>query len=157
MENVMTKKNSSTQERIHHINRFVIVVLIVIGLLIDGYQASGLFILCSSIFWLWLPEIERAEATIFKRKKLSHVRHLLLLVAIFVFVYIAFRIANSFFFWLINYYPAPLVWVACVPLVLALVSMAMRSLEWLNSNNPVCNIEKEPKKVHRHFMVDHKQ
>ena len=48
-----------------NLNRLLILVLTLIGMLMDGYQSADLPIILSLVFWLWLPVCTRLEESAF--------------------------------------------------------------------------------------------
>jgi len=45
-----------------NVNRLIIFLLTVVGLLMDGFQPSDVFCTVALIVWLWLPLCTRVEA-----------------------------------------------------------------------------------------------
>ncbi len=50
-----------------NLNRVLIFVLTLAGLLMDGAQLADLPCICALLVWLWLPVFTRMEANILKR------------------------------------------------------------------------------------------
>lgn len=57
----------STQQSkyLTNLNRIVILVMTLIGMLMDGYQGADLPIILSLVFWLWLPVCTQLEEHVF--------------------------------------------------------------------------------------------
>jgi hypothetical protein len=60
------RKRRTSQRQIHNINRYVIVVLVVIGLWLDGngFSISDLFFGVATLLWLFIRECDFIEAKI---------------------------------------------------------------------------------------------
>ncbi len=58
--------NAKQQSFLVNLNRGLIFILAVSGLLMDGYQGSDLPSSLALVFWLWLPVCARIEANILK-------------------------------------------------------------------------------------------
>ena len=50
-----------------NLNRTLILVLTMVSLLMDGYEASDLVCTAALIVWLWLPQCTRLEVGILRR------------------------------------------------------------------------------------------
>jgi hypothetical protein len=64
----ISEENSmSTQQSkyLTNLNRIVILVMTLIGMLMDGYQGADLPIILSLVFWLWLPVCTQLEEHVF--------------------------------------------------------------------------------------------
>ncbi len=58
--------NAKQRSFLVNLNRGLIFILAVTGLLMDGYQGSDLPSSFALVFWLWLPVCARLEANILK-------------------------------------------------------------------------------------------
>lgn len=58
------KINSEPQIILVNLNRVLIFILASAGMLMDNYQPSDLFCICSLIVWLWLPAFIQIETKI---------------------------------------------------------------------------------------------
>ncbi len=52
-------------KRVYNLNRYLIVVLLSLGFVMDGITAGDTFFLLASILWLWLPEFNKLEKRLF--------------------------------------------------------------------------------------------
>lgn len=52
-------------KRVYNLNRYLIVVLLSLGFVMDGITAGDAFFLLASIIWLWLPECNKLEQRFF--------------------------------------------------------------------------------------------
>ncbi len=59
--------NTRQRSLLGNLNRGLILVLTLTGLLMDGYQGSDLPCTFAMIVWLWLPLCTRIEANILNR------------------------------------------------------------------------------------------
>ena len=64
--------NTKQQGLLINLNRVLIFVLTLAGLLMDGAQLADLPCTCALLVWLWLPVFTRVEANILKRVGSKH-------------------------------------------------------------------------------------
>jgi len=57
--------------RLLNFNRVIILALVALGLLSDGFQSGDVYFLLSSILWIWLPRCIKIETVIIKHVKSS--------------------------------------------------------------------------------------
>ena len=55
------------QSYLSNMNRVIIFILSLSGLLMDGFQAADVFCTVALIFWLWLPLCTQIETNIINR------------------------------------------------------------------------------------------
>jgi len=53
------------RKRIYNLNRYLIIALLIIGFVVEGFSAGDVFFLLASSLWLWLPECNRLEKQLF--------------------------------------------------------------------------------------------
>jgi cytochrome bd-type quinol oxidase subunit 2 len=125
----------------------------VAGLLlsVEDRQVSNLLFSISIILWLWLSELEVIE-----RKLFSKANKILLILAVALLIVMAYASLGVFFSAINEWLPDPLAWIFSIVAFIAVASLFYNAIHWLAVHNPVGNIGKEPQKIHRHFMVDHK-
>jgi xanthosine utilization system XapX-like protein len=152
----MTTQNNSIIARtrnesfIYHGNRLLIVALSVAGLLVENRQISNLLFSISIVLWLWISELEIIENKIFSKASF-------LMFTVAILVIIAYLSLGVIFSAIDVLLPAkPLAIIFSIIASIAVASLLYRAIHWLMINNPVKNIGKEHKAMHRHFMVDHK-
>ena len=64
--------NAGQRSVLVNLNRGLIFVLTLTGLLMDGYQVSDLPCTLALVVWLWLPLCTRIEADVLNRLRSSH-------------------------------------------------------------------------------------
>ena len=139
-DNIIIKGEEKTNFLFHHLNRLIIVALVMIDLSF-----------ASIIIWLWLSEIE-----LFEQKLTRKIRNLnctnikrfsiILLTAFMVFTfYFTLEVLEvlEVFVKINQVLPDYEVWIFLAFIFTAVITLFYNSINWLIINNPVNNIGKE--------------
>ena len=68
----MTKRQET--QMLNQLNRSLIAILSLIGLLLDGGQFADLVLETAAILWLWSSELRALEAALLRRMQIRRVR-----------------------------------------------------------------------------------
>ena len=63
--------NRQENRIVANINRIMIAVISLVGMLLNGADLADLLLEMAIIFWLWMPEIHALEITILHRRHLN--------------------------------------------------------------------------------------
>lgn len=58
--------STNQKKRIHNINRVIIIILSALGFFADGFQVNDLVFLAATAMWIWLPELNRFDESLFE-------------------------------------------------------------------------------------------
>lgn len=58
-------RDTKPRKRIHNMNRYLILFLLTLGFIVEGFSLADIFFLLASALWLWLPECNQLEKRLF--------------------------------------------------------------------------------------------
>jgi len=61
--------DTKQRKRIYNLHRYLIIILLFVGFILDGFSMGDVFFLSASAIWLWSHECNRLEKRIFTHKQ----------------------------------------------------------------------------------------